>query len=46
MAWIFSAICKAYGIVFIFEAACLSCGATQSLPRDGEAKEFRTDPII
>ena len=46
MAWLFSTICKAYRIVFIFEAAWLNGGATQPLPRDGEAKELRRDPTV
>ena len=46
IAWLFSTICKAYCIVFIFEEAWLSGGTTQPLPRDGEATQLRSDPII
>ena len=43
-AWLFSTICQAYYIAFIFEAAWFSGGATQPLPRNGEAKELRREP--
>ena len=41
MAWLFLTTCKAYRIVFIFQAVSLNGGATQPLPRDGEAKKLR-----
>ena len=37
---------KHAALLFIFKAAWLSGGATQLLPRDGEAKELRTDPTV
>ena len=40
MAWLFSTICEAYRIVFIFKAAGLNGGATQPLTRDEEATEL------
>ena len=41
-----STIWTTYRIVFIFEAALLSVGATQPLPRDGEAAEPRRDSTV
>ena len=46
MACLFSTICKAYCIVFIFEAARLRVGATQPLPRDEEATELCRNETI
>ena len=46
MAWLFSTICKAYRIVFIFEAAWLNGGAIQPLTRDEKVTELGRDPTV